>query len=170
MRSQLTIARRRLIKTGLVALVALAWWSWPAPAHAAALPAPTTAALQQADLIYVATRRRTGALSAIKPIWFMYVDGKIFFTTAPESWKARRIAAGSALYIWVGGQDGPFVEGRAEPVTDPAFIERMGEAYAQKYWIAWLGLFKPRASRVQDGRTNAYLVTLTAAPPPAAPQ
>jgi len=155
---------RRLVVTA--ALAALAWGLWPAPAHAAALPPATEAALQRADLIYVATRRRNGALSAIKPIWFFYVDGKIFFSTSPTSWKAKRIAAGSPLYIWVGSQDGPFIEGRAAPVTDAAFIERMGDAYAQKYWIAWLGLFKPRASRVSEGKTNAYLVTLTQAAPP----
>ena len=40
------------------------------------------------------------------------------------------------------------MQGTAEPVTDPALVDRMGEAYAKKYWIAWLGLFKPRSARV----------------------
>ena len=145
-----------------LALAAFIWLMWPAPAHAAtSLPPATETALRSSDLIYVATRRRDGALSAISPIWFAYQDGKIFFTTSPESWKAKRIAKGSAVYIWVGSKNGPFIEGSAERVADPGLVDRMGEAYAKKYWIAWLGFFKPRSSRVSDGKTNAYLVTPT---------
>ena len=155
--------RRNVLK---VLLATMAWLLWPAPAHAASLPPATEEALRKADLIYVATRRRNGALSSIKPVWFSYADGKIFFTTSPEGWKAKRIAAGSPLYIWVGSQDGPFVEGHAERVTDPALVDRMGQAYAQKYWLAWLGLFKPRSARVTSGKTAAYLVMVTQAAPP----
>ena len=150
------------------ALVALGGvLAWPATrARAAELSAATEEALRTSELIYVATRRRNGALSTIKPIWFYFTDGKIFFSTSPGSWKARRIAAGSPLYIWVGREDGPFLEGHAEAVTDAAFIDRMGDAYAQKYWIAWMGLFRPRSSRVSEGKTKAYLVTVTQAAPP----
>ena len=125
--------------------------------------------LQSSSYIYVATQRQDGELGSFSPIWFMYVDGKLFFTTSPTSWKAKRIAAGSPLYIWVGAEDGPFLEGTAEPVTDAAFIDRMGARYAEKYWIAWLGLFKPRSTRVADGRTVAYLVTPTRVAADAAP-
>jgi general stress protein 26 len=158
------MASRRYVLKLFVA--GIAWLCWPVPARAAALPAATEAALRDSSLIYVATRRRNGALSAIKPIWFYYDAGKIFFTTEPNSWKAKRIAAGSPLYIWVGSEKGPFVQGAAEQVTDPALIDRMGEAYAEKYWIAWMGLFKPRSSRVTSGKTNAYLVTPTQAEAP----
>jgi hypothetical protein len=147
-------------------VAAVAWLLWPVPARAANLPAATEAALRSSDLIYVATRRRNGALSEIKPIWFFYDDGKIFFTTSPDAWKAKRIAAGSPLYIWVGEKDGPFVEGTAERVTDPALVDRMGAAYGRKYWIAWAGFFKPRSDRVTAGKTFAYLVTPTHAEPP----
>ena len=158
------IERRHLLK---LLLFVSAWLLWPATARAATLPPPTEEALRTSDLIYVATRRRSGALSSIKPVWFCYDDGKIFFTTSPDGWKAKRIAAGSPLYIWVGSEGGPFVEGSAERVTDPALIDRMGAAYAKKYWIAWLGFFKPRSERVTGGKTNAYLVTPTHAQPPA---
>jgi hypothetical protein len=133
----------------------------------AELPASTEEALRSSSEIYVATRRADGKPSAAKPIWFYYVgDGKLFFTTSPGSWKEKRIARGSPLYIWVGSKDGPYVLGEAKPSTDPAFVDQMGEAYGEKYWIAWLGLFKPRSSRVTEGKTKAYLVTLQAAPPP----
>jgi general stress protein 26 len=157
-------SRRYALK---VVLAGLTWLLWPAPARAASLPPATEAALRTADLIYVATRRRNGALSSIRPIWFFYEDGRIFFTTSPDSWKAKRLAAGSPLYIWVGSESGPFVQGTAERVTDAVLVDRMGQAYAQKYWIAWLGFFKPRSDRVTAGKTNAYLVTLTHAEPPA---
>ncbi|MGD9765353.1 MAG: pyridoxamine 5'-phosphate oxidase family protein [Candidatus Binatia bacterium] len=130
------------------------------------LPAATEEALRSASEIYVATRRSNGVLSSIKPVWFSVADGKIFFTTSPTSWKAKRIAAGSPVYIWIGGMDGPFVEGKAERVTDAALIDRMGEAYAKKYWIAWLGFFKPRSDRVLSGKSYAYLVTPTHTQPP----
>lgn len=162
------LTRREALRGLLVATLSLLW---SPRARGVVLPPATEAALQGADLIYVATRRKSGALSEISPIWFAYVDGKIFFTTAPTSWKAKRIATGSPLYIWVGAEDGPFLEGAAAPVTDAAFIDRMGEVYAEKYWIAWLGLFKPRSDRVAAGKTVAYLVTPTrteGAPPPGA--
>jgi hypothetical protein len=148
-------------------LAGVLWLGWPTSARADSLPPATEAALRSADEIYVATRRRTGALSSIEPIWFAYTDGKIFFTTESQSWKAKRIAQGSPLYIWVGSKDGPFIEGKAEPVTDAALIDRMGDVYNDKYWIAWLGFFRPRSSRVLSGKTNAYLVTPTHAEPPA---
>jgi general stress protein 26 len=113
------------------------------------------------QLIYVATQRRNGGRSASRPVWFMYDQGKLFFTTSPTSWKARRIAAGSPLLINVGRKDGPFFVGHAQLVRDPALIDRMGRAYAKKYWLARLGLFRPRSARVAAGQTSAYLVTLS---------
>jgi general stress protein 26 len=160
--------RRDVLKLAAGAVACLAW---PRSMRGAALPSPTEAALRSSDHIYVATRRKDGSLSAPAPIWFYYRgDGTLFFTTSPDSWKAKRIAAGSPLYIWVGEENGPFVQGHARPTTDAALIDEMGTAYAQKYWIAWAGFFKPRSSRVAAGKTNAYLVTLEAAEPPAKSQ
>ena len=156
-------ARREALR---IAAASVAWAVWPWPARAA-LPTATEASLKQADLIYIATRRKDGSLSTIKPVWFYYQgDGKLFFTTSPDSWKAKRIKAGSPLYIWVGAEDGPFVEGHPQATTDAALIDKMGAAYSQKYWIAWLGFFKPRSNRVDDGKTYAYEVALEATEPP----
>jgi hypothetical protein len=127
---------------------------------AGALSSAVEEALQKSDLIYVATQRTDGSRSEAKPIWFFYDEGTIFFTTSPDAWKAKRIARGSPLYINVGSAEGPALVGSAEAVTDPQLVDRMGEAYAKKYWIAWLGLFKPRGARVTSGRTNAYRVTI----------
>jgi len=114
--------------------------------------------LRSSSYIYVATQRKNGELSEAAPIWFVYDGDEIFFTTGPESWKAKRIARGSPLTIHVGSRTGPMLVGKATKVTDPALIDRMGRTYSDKYWIAWLGLFRPRSERVTAGKTVAYFV------------
>ena len=114
--------------------------------------------LQSSSYIYTATQRKDGAASESVPIWFMWDGEKVFFTTSPDSWKAKRIARGSPVIINVGSKDGPKLMGKATKVTDPALIDRMGQAYNDKYWIAWLGFFRPRSDRVTSGKTVAYLV------------
>ena len=116
--------------------------------------------LQSSSYIYVATQRQDGELGSFSPIWFMYDGGKIFFTTSPGSWKAKRIAKGSPLTIRVGSEDGPTLIGQAQKTTDPAVVDAMGKAYDSKYWISWLGFFRPRSERVTEGKTVAYLVDL----------
>ena len=117
--------------------------------------------LQSSSYIYTATQRQSGETSKSVPIWFMWDGERIFFTTEPDSWKAKRIARGSPLFINVGSKDGPKLRGKAAKVTDPALIDRMGQAYRDKYWIAWMGLFRPRSQRVTSGKTAAYLVDVT---------
>ena len=126
--------------------------------HAGTVTPATEALLKSSSYIYAATQRRDGRLSEFAPVWFVWEDGRIFFTTSPGSWKARRIARGSPLTIRVGTEDGPTLVGRATQVTDPALVDRMGRAYNEKYWIAWLGFFRPRSERVTAGKTIAYLV------------
>ena len=149
-------------------VVFLALLVWPQTATAAEIPTATQEALRTSDSIHMATRRKDGSLSSVKPVWFYYEQGdELFFTTSPDSWKAKRIARGSPVYIWVGAKNGPFVLGEARQVSDSELVDRMGDAYGDKYWIAWLGFFKPRGSRVESGKTNAYLVTLRPGDPPA---
>jgi hypothetical protein len=163
------IDRRSLLR---VLVAAGCWLLCPSPARAVDLPPATERALQSSDYIYVATRRKSGARSSVEPIWFYYLGGgKLFFTTSPESWKAKRIGRGSPLYIWVGSKDGPFLIGDPKEVSDASLIDHMGKAYADKYWIAWLGFFKPRSARVREGKTKAYLVSLRPGqPPPVSPE
>ena len=116
--------------------------------------------LQSSSYIYTATERKDGGVSESVPIWFMWDGEKVFFTTSPDSWKAKRIARGSPVIINVGSKDGPKLTGKATKVSDPALIDRMGQAYNDKYWIAWLGFFRPRSDRVTSGKTAAYLVDI----------
>ena len=116
-------------------------------------------ALRSAKQIYVATRRADGSPSKVVPVWFLLDGDAIYFTTGPGSHKARRIARGRALLVWVGRPDGPHFVGRAELVRDPAVAARMAPLYDRKYWISWLGFFRPRPERVQAGKTVIVKVT-----------
>ncbi len=118
-----------------------------------------TNALKTESYIYVATRRLNGEWSTAAPVWFMYDGEALYFTTAPSSHKAHRIHRGSPVKIWVGQKDGPSFEGKAQLVKDGALAERMGKVYSDKYWIAWLGFFKPRPARVGSGKTLIVKVT-----------
>jgi PPOX class probable F420-dependent enzyme len=114
---------------------------------------PTREALETAKEIYVATERADGSRSAAAPVWFMYEDGTVYFSTASGSHKARRLRNGGRVYVTVGGADGPAWEGWGTLVSDAALIDRMARHYRQKYWIAWLGFFVPSKDRVAAGKT-----------------
>ncbi len=118
-----------------------------------------TNALKTESYIYVATRRLNGQWSTAAPVWFMYDGEELYFTTAPSSHKAHRIHRGSPVKIWVGTKDGPSFEGKAQFVKGGVLAERMGKAYSDKYWVAWLGFFKPRPARVGSGKTLIVKVT-----------
>ena len=126
---------------------------------AASFPTDVAGSLRTSDYLYVATRRKDGSESKRVPVWFMYDGEAIYFTTAPGSHKAQRIAKGSPLLVWVGSESGPHFVGKAELVKDPAVAERMAPVYNDKYWISWLGFFRPRPDRVRDGKTLIVKVT-----------
>ena len=133
-----------------------------AGSRAASFPPSTVAALTTAKNLYVATRRKDGTQSAVAPIWFMYDGDAVYFTTLPESHKAQRIANGSPVLVWVGAADGPHFVGKGEILHDPEVAAKMAPVYDQKYWISWLGFFRPRPDRVRDGKT--VIVKVTPAP------
>jgi PPOX class probable F420-dependent enzyme len=136
-------------------------WCLAAVAQGAEPVSPAIEMLSTESYIYVATRRANGEWSTPAPVWFCYEAGTIYFTTAPASHKARRLKRGSPVRVWVGKKDGPLIEGEAQVITDSAIVERMSAAYGQKYWIAWLGFFRPRVGRVASGKTLAVQVKPT---------
>jgi len=139
----MTLALLALLASGLMATVA----------HAASFPPDVATALRNSKELYVATRRHDGSQSKVVPVWFMFDGDAIYFATAPKSYKARRIRRGSPLYVWVGSPTGPHFVGTATLEKDPALAARMAPVYSQKYWIAWLGLFRPDPERVRSGKT-----------------
>lgn len=120
---------------------------------AAELPSDVVAALRTSKEIYVATRRHDGSRSKVVPVWFMYDGYAVYFATGPKSYKARRIRHGSPLFVWVGSATGPHFVGKATLEKDPELAARMAPEYSRKYWIAWLGFFRPDPERVRSGKT-----------------
>jgi hypothetical protein len=138
----------------LVALVALgSVLAVAVVAGAATFPADVAEALRTSKEIHVATRRADGSQSKVVPVWFMFDGDAIYFATSPGSYKARRIKHGSPLFVWVGSATGPHFVGKATLSSDPELAARMAPVYSQKYWIAWLGLFRPNPDRVRSGKT-----------------
>jgi len=115
--------------------------------------------LQAAKEIYVATQRKDGSRSQVVPVWFGYMDGAVWFTTSPTSHKGKRVKSGSPMFVSATGPDGPFIRCKAAIVKDPQAAEQLGAMYSQKYWIAWLGLFRPSRSRVESGKVILLKLT-----------
>jgi len=125
-------------------------------------PADVTAQLATLKEIHVATQRKDGARSSVVPVWFAVADSAIWFSTSPTSNKAKRIQQGSLMFVSVQGENGPFIKTRAELLKDGAMADRLGTIYSDKYWIAWLGMFRPSRTRLEKG--EIVLVKLTPAP------
>jgi len=118
--------------------------------------------LNQSKQIYVATERKNGTRSTAVPVWFGVIDNAIWFATLPDNHKAKRVKRGSPMYISVEGKDGPFIKAKADIVQDGATAERLGKIYSRKYWIAWLGMFRPSREKIESGRN--LLLRLTPLP------
>lgn len=115
--------------------------------------------LQHAKQLYVATLRKDGRHGAAAPVWFAVMDHSIWFATRSKSHKATRLGRGSPALISVQGPDGPFIAVHAEIVKDGAIADRLGKLYAKKYWMAWLGMFRPSHEKIENG--TDVLVHLT---------
>ena len=126
---------------------------------ARSFPADFAARLATAKEIYVATQRKDGTRSAVVPVWFALMDNAIWFTTSPDSHKVKRVKRGSPLFVSVEGKHGPFIKTKVEIIKDGALADRLGEIYAKKYWIAWLGFFRPSRTRNESGKTVLLKVT-----------
>lgn len=87
--------------------------------------------LQKEPNLWLATVRPNGA-PHLAPIWFVWVDQKIFVCTGAESVKARNIRRNSHVTASLESGDRPVViEGGARPIESapPAVIE----AFQRKY-------------------------------------
>jgi hypothetical protein len=117
-------------------------------------------ALARANLIYIATVRKSGNQSTAVPVWFTTTpDGHVLLQTAPTSWKAKRIRRGSPVIVWIGTRDGPAFIGKAEITNEPAVTSHIEQDYPKKYWMAWVGLHRPSAERFAHGEIVAIKIT-----------
>lgn len=125
-------------------------------------PSEFMSQLQHSKEIYVATLRKDGRRSTVVPVWFGILDDAIFFASLPDNHKAKRVKRGSPIFVSVQGKDGPFIKTKAEIVKDAAVAERLGQIYSQKYWIAWVGMFRPSRAKIETGKN--VLIRLTPEP------
>lgn len=125
----------------------------------ASFPPEFVAQLDKAKEIYVATERKDGTRSKPVPVWFGYMDNALWFTTSPGSHKGKRVKRGSPMWVSAQGENGPYIKTRAEVIRDGAIADRLGAVYSQKYWIAWLGFFRPSRERNESGKTILLRLT-----------
>jgi general stress protein 26 len=91
------------------------------------------ARLESARNYWLATTRPDGRPHAM-PLWGLWLDGAVVFSTDPESRNGRNLEANPELVVHLeSGDDAVILEGRAEAVTDDDLLRRFSAAYFEKY-------------------------------------
>ena len=88
--------------------------------------------LEAAERYWLATVSPDGA-PHVMPLWAVWLDGQLWFSTGGRSRKARNLRADPRCAIHLEGDEPLIVNGLAAFVTDAAAIERMVAAYGDKY-------------------------------------
>jgi pyridoxine/pyridoxamine 5'-phosphate oxidase len=79
------------------------------------------------------------------PVWGLWLDEAVIFSTGRDSRKGRDLAANPEAVIHLeSGDDAVILEGAVEEVTNPALLARFAEAYEAKYQ------FSPDTTNPQD--------------------
>lgn len=83
--------------------------------------------------IWVATSSPGGRPDAT-PVWFWWDGTNVYFTCASVARKARNIAHQPEVVLLNGdGADPIILKGRAERVVEPEELDRVDQAYREKY-------------------------------------
>ena len=70
----------------------------------------------------------------VAPVWAVWLDGTLYFSTSIRSRKARNLAANPAVVVNLeSGDDAVILEGRVERVGDRELLERVLDRYEAKY-------------------------------------
>lgn len=89
--------------------------------------------LEVARNYWVVTTRKDGRPHAA-PVWGLWLDDAVWFSTSPHSQKGLNIARDPRVVIHLeSGDDTVIVEGEIEVPTDRAELERFVESYEKKY-------------------------------------
>lgn len=82
---------------------------------------------------WLATTRPDGR-PHVMPVWGLWLDGALLFSTARRSRKARNLAARpDAIAHLESGDEVVILEGPVHEVTDAALLTRFADAYEAKY-------------------------------------
>jgi nitroimidazol reductase NimA-like FMN-containing flavoprotein (pyridoxamine 5'-phosphate oxidase superfamily) len=89
--------------------------------------------LARARNYWLATVRPEGRPHAM-PVWGVWLDGRLWFSTGRRSRKAKNLAANPACVIFPeSASETVIVEGTAEQATDPEALARFKAVYKAKY-------------------------------------
>jgi len=85
---------------------------------------------------WVVTASADGGPHAL-PVWGLWLDGALAFSTGRASRKARNLAADPRVAVHLeSGDDVVVVHGVARELTGPAALTRFSDAYLSKYGMA----------------------------------
>jgi hypothetical protein len=82
---------------------------------------------------WISTTRPNGRPQAM-PVWGVWMEGAVIFSTHPDSRKGRNLAANPELVVHLeSGDEVAILEGRAEPLERGELLERFVDVYEEKY-------------------------------------
>lgn len=68
------------------------------------------------------------------PVWGIWLDEAFYFSTSPDSRKARNLAANPAVVVHLeSGDEVVILEGEIETVGDDALAKTVSDVYSRKY-------------------------------------
>jgi pyridoxamine 5'-phosphate oxidase-like protein len=114
---------------------------------------------------WICTTRPDGRPHAI-PVWGLWLDGAVLFSTDPESTKARNFTARPEAVIHLeSGDEVVVLEGRIEPM-DRALLPEFVKRYEKKYSFRpseteTAGVFSLRPERVLAWREKDFPTSAT---------
>jgi nitroimidazol reductase NimA-like FMN-containing flavoprotein (pyridoxamine 5'-phosphate oxidase superfamily) len=83
---------------------------------------------------YYLTTVRPDGTPHVMPLWGIWVDDRLYFSTGAKSVKARNLAANAACVICTDdAAEAVVVEGTASPLDDGARLKAISPHYALKY-------------------------------------
>jgi nitroimidazol reductase NimA-like FMN-containing flavoprotein (pyridoxamine 5'-phosphate oxidase superfamily) len=89
-----------------------------------------TERLEASRNYWISTTKLDGAPHAM-PVWGLWLDGAVVFSTSPRSTKARNLARDPRVVVHVeSGEEVVILEGEIEKI---ALTERAADLYAAKY-------------------------------------
>ena len=89
--------------------------------------------LRRSHNYYVTTVRPDGTPHAM-PIWGIWVDGRLYFSTGAQSRKARNLASNPSCVVCTEkAAEAVVVEGTASTINDASRLSDLAPHYARKY-------------------------------------
>ncbi|MEV5516573.1 pyridoxamine 5'-phosphate oxidase family protein [Streptomyces flaveolus] len=121
--------------------------------------------LKAAEIFWVSTVRPDGRLH-VTPVIAAWHRGVLYFSTGAKEQKARNLAHDGHCALTTGGNSltqglDLVIEGRAEPVADPAVVEEVIAAYEAKYGrhiTAPEGTFHGIGDAIRKGDVTVFAV------------